>query len=85
MNQCEYCKKIYNNKYTLEKHQRTTKRCLEIQQKLNDQVEIINFSCEFCNKTFTSKQTQNKHNLICHKKFEYEISKLKQILSSLYK
>ena len=83
MNQCEYCKKIYNNKYTLEKHQRTTKRCLEIQQKLNDQVEIINFSCEFCNKTFTSKQTQIKHNLICPKKFEYEISKLKQILSEL--
>ncbi len=32
---CEYCNKGYTTKVILLKHQKTTKKCLEIQNKLN--------------------------------------------------
>ena len=39
---CEFCEKEFINKYTLSKHQNTTKKCIDIQNKLlNIKVEKI--------------------------------------------
>ena len=77
---CEFCKKEYSTKYSLLKHQKTTKKCIEIQKQMdiNSEIEIINYSCNYCNKKFTSKQTLDKHITNCVEKYKDEIKKLKQ-------
>jgi len=38
---CEFCKKSFSSKNTLSTHQKTTKRCLEIQKKLKDETNVV--------------------------------------------
>ena len=45
--ECEYCKKQYMSKYILERHQKTTKKCLALQGKKTD------IKCEHCEKCFS--------------------------------
>tara|TARA_B110000261_G_scaffold58554_1_gene68953 strand:+ start:226 stop:1062 length:837 start_codon:yes stop_codon:yes gene_type:complete len=83
---CEYCKKEYNSKYILTKHQKTTKKCLQIQEqlksnnKINDDIEIISYKCLYCKKEFTTNQAREKHTCNCIEKFKQEISCLKREL-----
>lgn len=83
---CEYCKKEYNSKYILAKHQKTTKKCLKIQEqlksnnKINDDIEIISYNCLYCKKEFTTNQAREKHTYNCIEKFKQEISCLKKEL-----
>jgi hypothetical protein len=83
---CEYCKKEYNSKYILTKHQKTTKKCLQIQEqlksnnKINDDIEIISYKCLYCKKEFTTNQAREKHTCNCIEKFKQEISCLKKEL-----
>jgi len=68
---CEFCEKEFINKYTLSKHQNTTKKCIDIQNKLLnikvEKIKIIN-DCKYCNKVFTSKQSLIVHLNICNDK-----------------
>ena len=80
---CEYCKKSYNSKYILLKHQKTTKKCLKIQESLRDNlgetfdIEIVNYPCEYCEREFTTRQAYKKHNDICISRYKQEISLLR--------
>jgi len=60
---CEYCTKELTSQVSLQRHQKTTKYCLKIQQRNNKEIKIeqLNFVCEFCNKSFSSKQKLNSH------------------------
>jgi chromosome segregation ATPase len=65
MMNCQYCKKVYTNKYTLNTHQKTAKACLKL-QKNNTAIK-----CHYCEKTFSSQSSLNLHqktNKTCHTK-----------------
>ena len=80
--ECNFCNKIFSNRSSLSTHQKTTKYCLKLQGK----IEENNFKCEFCCKSFTTKQYLSTHvdscnkeiiKIIKEKKIEYE-QKLKE-------
>jgi len=58
---CEFCKKEYNSISSLNYHKKTTKFCLEIQQKYED---ISKYECT-CFKKFTKKDTYLDHLKVC--------------------
>jgi hypothetical protein len=60
--ECQYCKKILQNKYSLNSHQSKTKYCLKLQGKDN---EKGNFICRGCNKDFNRKLHLDNHINIC--------------------
>ena len=65
---CEFCNKTYSNKYNLKKHQKTTKSCLFLQDKVflqhdEDCKTILN--CEYCFKKFFRSDNVYKHDKIC--------------------
>jgi len=69
--ECEFCKKHFSVKNSLNIHKKTAKYCLVLQGK-NANKE---FDCEFCNKSFTLKQTHQEHLLICKTKNTIELKK----------
>jgi hypothetical protein len=60
---CEFCNKNYKNEYTLKIHQKTTKKCLNIQLTISSNFVSKNnkFICKGCDKNFSSKQSLNNH------------------------
>ena len=70
--ECNFCKKIFSSKSSLNNHQKTTKYCLNIQNK----GDVNNFSCQHCNKCFTVKKTFVTHLKTC-KKLEAELKEKK--------
>ena len=89
MIKCEYCKKEYNSKYILQKHQRTTKKCLKIQEEINNknlenqEIICISYNCEYCEKIFTTKQAKDKHVINCTKKWKQEIINKDKIIDDV--
>jgi len=71
--ECQYCKKTFCNTNTLRYHQRNTKACLIIQNKL-ERVEK-KFDCSFCKEFFSSKFNLNRHTPVCPKKIIIEKEK----------
>jgi hypothetical protein len=61
--ECEFCKKILQNKYSLVSHQQKTKYCLKLQGK-GDQKGL--FICLGCNRDFHRKLHLNDHEKICN-------------------
>lgn len=87
---CNFCGKKLATDYILKSHQKTTKYCLDIQ---NKQLEV-NYTCEFCNKTFnrgdvlrrhhkTCKQNENNTHHSAKKRLEETTLKLEQVNSQL--
>lgn len=70
--ECQYCKKIFTTKSSLNQHQTKAKYCLEIQGKNND-----NFKCR-CGKTFGRKHHLVNHQEICQIINTPELLELKQ-------
>jgi hypothetical protein len=78
---CKFCKKEYKTLSTLTYHQKNTKSCIEIQERIKNENHI----CEYCDKEFTSKKLVNQHLEHCKNKreamigikFEKEIEKIK--------
>ena len=68
---CEFCKKQFSVKNSLNIHKKTAKYCLILQGK-NANKE---FTCEFCDKSFTLKQSYQEHLLICKTKNTIELNK----------
>ena len=60
--ECTFCNKIFSSKSSLNNHQKTTKYCLKLQGKLEEEG---NFICEYCNKKFTLKTNLLNHHGIC--------------------
>jgi uncharacterized Zn-finger protein len=49
---CEYCSIFQTTRGNLEKHQRTSKKCIDIQKSLGLQVEDPIVKCPYCNKDY---------------------------------
>ncbi len=86
---CNICKKSYSSLSSLNYHQKNTKFCLSLQDKLNSG-ELIR--CEYCLKEFTSKKYLSQHNIICKEKkileqqdFKTEYEKIKNQLEIIKK
>ena len=63
--ECNFCNKIFSSKSSLTVHQNTTKYCLKLQGKIE---EDGNFTCEHCNKKFTVKSNLLTHYAACKEK-----------------
>ena len=67
--ECNFCKRSYATKGSLNNHQRTAKYCIKIQQSLSeknsDEIEYKSFDCKYCKKTFSSNFNLNKHIKLC--------------------
>ena len=67
---CEYCNSTFSNKYTLNTHKKTAKKCLQIQ---NNSSTIDNkFNCQYCNKVFMLNQSLNRHLKTCNDFIEFK-------------
>ena len=70
--ECNFCKKILSNTYCLNVHKRTSKKCLIIQQKKNDEdIRIDLLMCDYCNKSF-SVSNLKKHLAVCKQKIHID-------------
>ena len=70
--ECQFCKKILSNLYSLKTHQKTVKSCLEIQGKLDDDIFI---NCKYCTKKFITKHNLDLHYKTCKAKIKKEKEK----------
>ena len=69
MSQCQYCKKTFSSGYVLDKHQKTAKFCIKIQQQI--------MVCEYCDQML-SNPADHKYKCTVRNKFlEEENEKLK--------
>lgn len=81
---CKFCKKEYKTLSSLNKHQKTAKFCLELQQKEEEDKKIPEiFSCEYCNKEFTIKYNFGVHVNSCKEKKIQESNNLNIRLKEL--
>jgi chromosome segregation ATPase len=78
MFKCQYCQKDFSTKTNLNKHQKTTQYCLDIQQKESD-----SFKCDYCNKEFNLKANFNRHTDICKAKKNLEEENKEQKIDRL--
>ena len=69
-NECEYCKKPFMSKSSLNHHKKTAKYCISKQGIINDQ-----FTCQYCDKKLSSKERLNRHIEICKTKEKKEATK----------
>ena len=67
---CEFCNFSLSTNYSLDRHKKNNKNCINIQKNkngnINDTVEIIEgenleIKCEFCNKEFKTRKSKNTH------------------------
>ena len=69
MHQCEYCKKTYSQKCALNRHQRTTRFCMKLQEECGKTIDpTIFLYCGLCKREFTNKKNLVYHEKICGKK-----------------
>jgi hypothetical protein len=64
---CQFCKKNFERKSSLNNHQKTVKSCLQIQERNNVKIDKRLFSCDFCKKELSSKARIKSHVAICKK------------------
>ncbi len=78
--ECQFCKKIYSNQYILKTHQTTTKKCILLQNKVENEVgNKINekqFKCSYCDKILSSKARLYTHYSTCKSKVKTESKKI---------
>lgn len=77
-NICQFCEKTYSSKSSLNKHQKTAKYCIKIQNELKDpdspEIELNLFHCEYCGKNLTSKIRLQSHQESCINMYKHIIS-----------
>lgn len=75
-NVCCYCESIFKSKYTLERHQKTSKKCLKIQY--GKKTITYTHNCEYCNYKTNLKQNYASHLNICKNRKEAENKRIEQ-------
>jgi hypothetical protein len=65
---CEFCKKIFSSERSLSVHQKSTKSCLLIQERMGYQVTKKSFPCDYCSQEFTARSSLQYHIKKCSKK-----------------
>lgn len=68
MHTCEFCKSEFTHKSSFNRHQKTSRFCVKIQEKKGNEVTTDFVNCEYCKKQFTTKQTLNGHIEVCKKR-----------------
>lgn len=85
-NVCQFCEKTYSSKSSLNKHQKTAKYCIKIQNELKDpdspEIELNLFHCKYCNKNLTSKIRLQTHQESCIAKYKHIISEKDLIINN---
>ena len=71
---CQFCKNKLKTKYSLLTHQKTNKKCLDMQQKINNVIENKLTNCIFCEKSCSIPNLKS-HLLVCKKKKKFDIEK----------
>ena len=80
---CNFCNKIFCSKSSLTVHQNTTKYCLKLQGKIEEE---YNFICEYCSKKFTVKSNLLTHYSVCkEKEINDNLEKLEEKLQKEFK
>ena len=78
--ECQFCKKIYSNQYTLKTHQQTTKKCILLQKQIENALENktneIKYKCSYCDKILSSKARLDTHYSSCKSKIKKESIKI---------
>lgn len=84
---CQYCQKVLTTKYTLINHQKTTKKCLEIQTTKScyqdlifHHKEITSYKCIYCNYVTLKKNNYNRHMILCKNNNKTTIEKYEQTI-----
>lgn len=72
---CEFCDKKFSTKSNLSNHQKTTKYCLILQGKENENKK---YKCDLCEKEFTVNQNLREHYVNCLKINNKYTEKLKK-------
>lgn len=86
MFECDFCNKELSSFSSLNLHQKTNKKCLEIQQSQVNNTNKKTYTCEHCNKIFLAKHHLERHNNGCkykHVKAENECNQLKEEIEKL--
>jgi hypothetical protein len=66
---CQFCNNSFSNKYNLDKHLKSAKFCIKIQQErnyVNNSIE--EFECNLCNKKYVNKVILTQHLTLCKEK-----------------
>ena len=94
MPSCDFCHSDFNDKSTLNRHQRTSKTCIKIQEQQNPgkAVEKTIFTCDYCKKELSNYKSKWRHEKSCKlnttdivetvKKLQNEVHDLKTQLKS---
>jgi hypothetical protein len=72
--ECEFCKKIYSSTSSLLYHQRTTKKCVQLQEEKGVSYKQF-YECTFCKKQLTTKCNLDSHLSICKCKIKEDVLK----------
>jgi hypothetical protein len=72
--ECCYCNKSFTNKYNMLKHQKTTKKCINLQKILNNEI-TDEYLCKYCNYNTLRKENIDRHTLSCFEKHKEVIEK----------
>jgi hypothetical protein len=77
MPSCDFCHSDFNDKSTLNRHQRTSKTCIKIQEQQNPgkAIEKTIFTCDYCKKELSRAHTLKGHLIICKTKLKQEKEK----------
>src|SRR6185437_403896 len=62
---CQFCDKNFSTKYNLSNHQKTTKRCLAIQ---NANISDVSIKCDYCDYKTTIRANLDRHTITCGEK-----------------
>jgi hypothetical protein len=62
---CTYCRKSFNNKYLLNRHVKTGKKCINSRPVLNNDPDVVGFKCT-CGYSTPRKDIFMEHSLSCH-------------------
>jgi hypothetical protein len=65
--ECQYCKTVLANKYNLDKHIKTSKKCFKIRGKVYESPYV----CKFCNYVSSCNTSLKKHLEKCNNKKSY--------------
>lgn len=79
---CTYCHTTFIERSALTRHTKTSKKCLEIQCKLNVKVVSQLVPCKYCTKQY-DPSTMSRHLLTCKMKTQHQIQYLENQVSKL--
>jgi hypothetical protein len=69
---CEFCNKQYSSISNINHHKKTARFCIDIQEKLNSNINSQCVVCEFCKKKYSTKYNYEQHKHVCKHKITHD-------------